>query len=463
MADAARARIYVEPTIPLTTEFCTVQQARAVLNQHDAGRFRMSALMTERMLWNPRLRAVLNTRLSGLMAADITFEPGRDNRDGRRAAREFQEDWQAMVPVPVRKQYRKWSLMMGVAFGQRALEMSLSSGRQIFRVRPYWPGFASWYWSEGGYRIQTYDAGVVDTQSPGLKDVNAPSPTLTGLINPSAQPWIIDEPNGANSWREGLIHACWRPWLGHDWAMRDQARASEKHGVGIIKAKFPRGDGEEHKAAINEFTGDLITMPTEGVVPLEQRGDNPDGGKDPSFDIEPFEFNGSGFTAISDTMNSNAVALAILLLGHNLTTEIKGGGSYAAAGVGEYIRDDIKHDDAAAEWAVFGPQLARPYCLINYSDPELAPRARYIVDSTAQNRAIAQMYLAIAQALQLLRLNVPAFDVDAFCEKWRIPTLPRGSVQVPPAPAQPAPATPTTPSTTKLDDEDDDEEEKEAA
>lgn len=429
MADADTPRIYVEPPIPLTTEFRTIDQVRAVINQHDAGRFRMSALLAERMMWNPRLRAVLGTRLSGLLAAEVKFDPVRENKDARRAAREFAEDWLAMVTTPVRKQYRKWSLLMGIAFGQRALELSPTSGRQIFRLRPYWPGFASWYWSEGGYRIQTHDAGVVDVASPGLKEVGAPSPMMTGLVNPSEQPWVIDEPNGSNSWREGIIHAAWRPVLGHDWAMRDQSRASEKHGIGVIKAKYPRGEGEQHKAAVTTFTSDLGQMGAEGVIPLEQRSEG-----EASFDVEPFEFNGSGFQAISDTMNSNAVALAILFLGHNLTTEIKGGGSYAAAGVGEYIRDDIKHDDAASEWAVFGPQLARPYCLLNYGDPELAPRARYITDSTSINKAMAQMMASVATAIQLLRTNVPDFDVDTFCEQWRIPLLPAGSVQVPAAP-----------------------------
>jgi hypothetical protein len=332
MADADRPRIYVEPTIPTTTEICTVDQVRAVINQHDAGRFRMSALFTERMLWNPRFRSTLNTRVSGLMAAELAFDAARENGDARRAARELTEDWPSMVTVPVRKQYRRWSLMLGVAFGQRGLELSPTSGRQILPLRPYWPGFASWYWSENGYRIQTYDAGVVDATSPGLKAVSAPSPSLTKLINPSQQPWVIDEPNGANSWRDGIIHAAWRSVLGHDWATRDQARASEKHGIGVIKAKFPRGDGDQNAAAIDKFTTDLTQMPTEGVVPLEQRG-GPNG-PEPGFDIEPFEFNGSGFAAISDTLNTNAVALAILLLGHNLTTEIKGGGSLRGRGRG---------------------------------------------------------------------------------------------------------------------------------
>lgn len=436
-AKPAEVRVYSEPPIPTSTEFSTVDHVRSVLASHRQGVFRQSSLLFERMLENARFRSVFNTRLSGFVSAEVKFEAARENRDARRAAREFAEDWPAMLSTPTRKQIRKWAIGLGVSFSQRALELA-PSGRHVFRVRPYWPGFASWYWAENGYRIATHDAGVVDAASPGLKDVRAPSPISTGLVQPSEQPWIIDEPFGANSWREGLITAAWRPWLGHEWSSRDQARASEKHGIGIIKAKYPRGSGTEHKAALQLWLAGL-RLGAEGNIPCEQRGDEAG-----NFDVEPFEFNGSGFQAISDTMNANAVALAILLLGHNLTTEIKGGGSYAAAGVGEYIRDDIKHDDAAGEWATFGPQLARPYCLLNYQDPELVPRARYITDSAAVNRSMAQMFQAIAAAIQVLRLNVPTFDVDAFCEQWNIPLLPKGSVQVAPLPAPtgPLPAPP---------------------
>ena len=52
---------------------------------------------------------------------------------------------------------------------------------------------------------------------------------------------------------------------------------------------------------------------------------------------------------LSAQWDANAVALAILLLGHNLTTEIKNGGSYAAAGVANYIRDDVKSEDGATD------------------------------------------------------------------------------------------------------------------
>lgn len=430
---AERPRIYVEPPVPTATEFSTVDQVRNILYQHLAGRFRMSALLAERMLWNVRLRGVVGTRLAGLLSAEVRFEPARENRDARRAAREFAEDWPYMATAPVRKQFRKWAWFLGVSFAQRALQISPVGGRQIYRLRPYWPGFCNWYWAEGGYRIQTYDVGVVDAKSPGLRDIDAPSPTMTGLINPSEQPWVIDEPNGDDSWRDALLFASWRPWLGHEWGFRDGARASEKHGIGQTKAYYPRGEGDEHKSAVGQFTGDLRTG-AEGIIPLERRK-NLETGEDEGFDIEPFEFNGSGFDAIDRTITTCAIALAVLWLGHNLTTEVKSGGSYAAAGVGEYIRDDIKHDDAESEWAVFGPQLARPYCLLNYGDPDLAPRARYVTDSAAVNQAQALMMNQQAQAIQTLRLCVPTFDVEAYCERLRIPLLAKGSVQIPAPPA----------------------------
>jgi hypothetical protein len=449
-AENRSPRLFIEPPIPLTTEFQTVDQVRAVLSQLDTGRFRMPALMAERMRENPRLRAVVNTRAAGLLAAEIRFDPVRENRDARRAAREFAEDWPAMVSAPIRQQLLVWQWFLGFALAQRSLSKG-ADGRQIFKVRPYWPGFGMWYWSEGAYRIQTFDAGVTSVASPGLLDVGVPSPSM-GLVPPSSTPWMVAEPFGANSWREAMLHACWRPWLGHDWAMRDQARASEKNGVGIIKAKYPRGRGAEHEAAIDKFTSDLLDMGSEGVVPLEQRSadDLPPGSMggvagSQSFDIEPFEFSGVGIDAIDRTLANCGIAMSILWLGHNLSSEVKSGGSYAAASVGEYIRDDIKHSDASMEWAMFGPQLARQYCEVNYGDPDLAPVARYIVDSTAVNLAQAQTMMYLGQSIQYFRQNVPDFDVVAFCERNRIPMLPEGAVQVPVNyQVAPAPMTPPT-------------------
>jgi hypothetical protein len=425
--------IFVEPPIPLATEFSSVDQVRAVITQLDQGNFRMPSLLLERMMWNPRLRATTETRLAGLISTEVRFEPARNTPDCRRAAKELTEDWRYIATSPMRKQMWQAALFLGFGLAQRVEDVA-PTGRTIFKLRPYWPGFASWYWARKAYRVITFDAGVTETASPSVDrkaiDVFAPSPS-DRVPSASEQPWVIAEPFGVNSYRGGLIHAAWRPWLGHEWASRDQARASEKHGLGIVKFYYPAGKGTEYEAGLKRSMAGLRTMGAEGVIPLERRPDDIDG-KNVGFDVEPFEFNGAGFQAISDTMNANAVALAILLLGHNLTTEIKGGGSYAAAGVADYIRDDKKFEDGDGEYSYAGPQLIVPWAEANYGDPSLAPIAHYVTDSPAVNLQRAQMIYQVSMAAAQLRANVPKVDCDALAEEFRLPMLSDGvTVQVP--------------------------------
>lgn len=443
-------RIFVEPPIPTTTEFTSVDQVRGVITQLDQGNFRMPALLLERMMWNPRLRAVVETRLAGLISTEIRFEPARNNKDCRRAAKELTEDWKYIAASPMRKQMWQTALFLGFGLAQRVADTA-PSGRTVFKLRPYWAGFASWYWSRKAYRIITMDVGVTESGSPSVDrkavDRYTPSPTADRVPPADEQPWVIAEPFGVNSYRNGLIHAAWRPWLGHEWATRDQARSSEKNGIGIIKAKYPRGSGEEHKAALNLWLKGLRTMGSEGNIPCEDRTEEGKG----KFDAEPFEFNGSGGQAISDTMNANAVALAILLLGHNLTTEIKGGGSYAAAGVADYIRDDKKFEDGEGEYSYAGPQLVVPWSVANYGDPTLAPIARYVTDSPAVNLQRAQMVYQLAMATAQLRANVPKVDLEQLAEEFRLPMLAEGvTVPVPAAlPGTPEAVDPNHPSMPK--------------
>lgn len=421
------SRPFIEPWIPSSTEFTGVAQVRSVIQQLDIGSFRMPALLVERMLMNPRLRAVVDTRLAGLISTQIRFEPARNTAACRKAAAKLAEDWPLIAAAPMRRQMLKWSLFLGFGLGQRPMTDKTPSGRQILRLRPYWPGFAVWYWQNASYRIITFDRGVVDVDSPAVPREMAPSresvvyavsPVLSGAQPPETTPWVVSEPFGVNSFRDGIVHAAWRPWLGHDWAMRDQARASEKHGRGIFKATIPSGKGPEWQAANARFTRALQgDMGAEGVIPCEF---NPESGN--KWDIAPLEFNGSGFQVIADTMSANATALAILFLGHNLTTEIKGGGSYAAAGVADFIRDDKKNEDAEIEWSYIGPQLVEPWTTLNFGDPSLTPKAVYVTDSTNVGKSQAQMYQALSAAMAQLRQTLPEVDLVALAERFQLPT-----------------------------------------
>lgn len=444
---ASTPRLYLEPPIPTTSEISTIDQARSIIMQLDVGQFRQPAIMLERMLWNPRLRSVAETRMAGLISAEIRWEPAVQNRDGRRAAKELTEDFQLIAPSPMRKQMWLTSLFLGFGLAQRPDGIA-PSGRIVYKLRPYWAGFASWYWMRQAYRIQTYDAGVTEAGSPAVdrKIVDRFAPSIFDRVSlASEQPWVIAEPFGVNSFRMGLMHAAFRPWLGHEWATRDQGRASEKSGIGIIKAMYPRGTGDQHTAALAKYFNGLRTMGSEGIIPCEVRDMDAEGNPVGGFDAEPFEFNGTGGIAISDTLNANAVALAILLLGHNLTTEIKGGGSYAAAGVADYIRDDKKYEDGDGEQSYMHSQLIVPWAIANYGDPALAPRAVYVTDSPAVNLQRAQMAFQLAMACAQLRANVPKVDLEALAEEFRLPMLAEG-VTVPVAAPLPGTTPPAAPS-----------------
>lgn len=436
--DAPRVpQLVLAPPIPTTTEFTDAAHVRDVVNRLDRGEFRLPALLVERMLWNPRFRAVMGTRLAGLVSTKVRFKARKNTKARRKAAEAFERDWPRMLPSATRKQMLKWALLLGAAFGQRSLLEQ--GGRFLPRLRSYWPGFAFWYWPEQCYRIQTFNKGLTPVASPevdwSVVERNAFSAASMKVPAPGESAWVVCEPFGDNSYRDGLVHAAWRPWLGHDWAMRDQARASQKHGVGVFGLEYPQGTGKEHQKAVERYQRGLQTMDSEGVIPMERRDDGT------GFGVKPIEFNGTGFQAISDTLGANAVALAILLLGHNLTTEIKNGGSYAAAGVANYIRDDVKYEDGATEWGYAGPQLAEPWGIWNYGDPEAAPLAEYETDSAAITLARAQMFYQLSMALEKLRTALPSADLEALAQQFDLPILlaPAGAVQVPAGEPPPAP------------------------
>lgn len=431
MADSKPPRIVTEPPIPTTTEFSTVDAVRSVICDLDAGSFLLAALLIERMLWNPRFRAVLETRLNGLMATEIRWRPARENAAGRRAAKALTEDWPFMAPTPARKAFHRWGLLLGVAFAQRRVKEAPTSGRLLPQVQPYWPGWATWLTHERCYQLLVDQGGVAKVGSP----------QLGATLDPAVVPWIVSEPFGPYSWRDALVHAAWRSVLGHDLATRDQNRASEKIGIGILKASHPRGAGDKDKAALARFLAALRSMGREGNIPLEL---DEQGKK--RFDVEVLEFNGTGGQAIAEALNSAAMNLAILFLGHNLTTEVKGG-AYAAAAVGDYIRDDVKVGDTGVEAAWVQPQLVTPWAAWNFGDPELAPIPEAVTDSPAVNQAAAQTYQALGQAVAQLRAHMSQQEIRSLLERFRLPLELAGEAQVQvAAPPAPAPTTPTEPT-----------------
>ena len=421
-------RVELAPALPVTTEFSTLPMIRRAIVGHDEGHFNRAAILFERMCWNIRVRAAFDTRLAGLASTSIQWRPSQENRLARKAAKEIAEDWPFMAPTPQRKQMVRWGLGLGIAFAQRAEMASPTSRRKLFRLRPYWPGWANWIQAEDIYRVQARHGRYIDLKS-SCESVLA--------ADPYASPWIVHEPFGELSFREALIHALFRAFFGHEGSERDMGRASEKHGIGMAVLKFPEG---ANAVDVQNVARGFKYSGAEGVVPLPSRADEADGGKVPQWSLEPFEFTGgNGNELIFQSLNTFAIAFAIVILGHNLTTEVKGG-SYAAADIGDHIRSDKKFEDGAGEDATYRPQLIQPWALVNYGDPEVAPIAHYIIDPPSVNKLRAETLFQLGQAISQFSAET-GVNKRALCEQFQLPMNPETQVQVPSALPQ-APVTP---------------------
>lgn len=423
-----------EPPIMIAPDFNTVGDCRGVITLLDFGQFQLASWMIEQMLWNPRVRGVLETRLNGLVGTEIRWEPGKKNDTARRAARDIVEDWPQMVNAATRKALSQWGLLLGLGLGQKNWYLSPLTRRMIPRLQVYHPQWTIWDWTLGAYKVWTLDGWSI-VPSPSLlapgQEWKAPQGGEKQVPD-TLRRWVLHEPWGQHSWRNGLVHSLWYAWLGHEWARRDQARASEKQGLGIVKIKYPR---TTDKTALNLLISKMRRLGQEGVIPVEQ-GNADDGTS--GYDATPFEWTGTGHDIIQRTKDSIAIDIAVLLLGHNLTSEAKGG-SYAAANVGNLIRDDIRADDALNEFSTLYSQLIRDWAEVNYGDADAAPIPIYVTDPPAANQAASMTLWNVTQAVDKLRAAAPGLDFDEIFNRYRIPMqLGGAAVKPPPAPA-PAP------------------------
>lgn len=432
-ADASFPALRREAPIQIAPDFKTVDECKSAITALDIGQFQLAAWMIEQMLWNSRVRAVLGTRMDGLIGTEIRWEPGRQNALGRRAARDIVEDWPMMAAPATRKQLSRWGLLLGVGLGQKHWYVSPSSGRAIPRVETYHPQWVMWDWSLRAYRVWTLD-GWVTVPSPSLTvpgEQWKPPLGATGQAD-SLRGWVVHEPFGQHSWREAMVHAGWRPWMGHEWSNRDQSRASEKLGLGALKLKYPK---TTDKGALTLLMSSLRRLGSEGIIPVEQYGPAEQGR--PSYDVEPFEWTGTGYDIIRGTKESNASDLAVLFLGHNTTAETKGASVGASAQIGNLIRGDIRVGDTYNEWATFYGQVVSDWAEVNYGDPGLAPVPIYVTNPPSENQAAATTLFNVATASQILASRFTGIDVTELLNKFRIPMLPGGVKVIPLSEAPP--------------------------
>ena len=244
--------------------------------------------------------------------------------------------------------------------------------------------------------------------------------------------WIIFASSGAKPWRGGFILSLSDKWFFRQCDWRDWARFTEKLGQGVFKAKTPLSASDPDKA---RFATEVQRIGTNAVIRLPQ-------GKDASssFDLELLAAPGTGYQNFETAIAAVNVAIAVRILGQNLTTEAQGG-SYAAANVQDRVRGDLLSLDAEAESTTLHTGLLMPWALANYGDADLAPWPHRETELAEDEKATAETRKLKIEAVTAAAALSPRVDVEHELEEAGFDLLDEADVpEPPPAPALPPPA-----------------------
>lgn len=335
----------------------TVPMVRKALDELERGMFRSAAHLADAMLRDDRISGVLSTRVNGLLSQPIEFEPpsGEDAPKAELAlAEQVEKAWPRIAPDADLEDLFKWGVLLNCGPGE--LVWNTSDKEWTPRIRNWHPSQVYWRWDTRSYWLNTME-GPVELPNPldGKRDAK----------------WVLYTPYGyERGWMRGAIRALALPWLIRGFVRRDWAHHSEVAGQGIKVGSVPISvDVEERQ----KFIQSLANLGAAGVLEAPTL---PNGEK---FDLKLVESTANTWEGFLRLLEHADTAIAIVILGQNLTTEVQEG-SRAAAQVHDSVRKDFQGADNRKFGGTLRQQVLRPYALYNAGDEELAPTPAWQTD-----------------------------------------------------------------------------------
>jgi phage gp29-like protein len=335
-----------QPTLDIPVQafsvWDSVQLVQGALTDLENGTFLNAAILCDATGRDDRISATLAARVNGVLSLPLEFEAGIDGSAKADAvAKEAEAQWPSMFPESELSKLIRWGRFVGIAPGEIVWNTrdTAAGKRWIPKLEVWHPQFLTWRWDWRDYALITQSDGVQRMgDSPGR--------------------WFTYCPNGRYlAWQTGLIRALAIPFLIRWWAYRDWARYSEKHGMPIFKAVVPKKADEIVK---ERYFNSMAALGAENTIKCEQ--DETTGrGYDAQL-LEPTANTWAGFQGLINQCDSS---IAILMLGQNLTTEVKGG-SRSAAEVHERVRADFLRADAVTLSSFLRESVLKPWAAFNF-------------------------------------------------------------------------------------------------
>lgn len=356
----------LELILPVFTQWSRVGAVQSILADLENGQFNDAALLWSQMLRDDRIRAVMDVRVNSVLGAPLHMEPSKETAGAKRVAEDAEELWWQMVPRSELTALYTWGLGLGVGIARRVWD------RWQPRLKVWHPAALFFRLDDDKYYLRTGDQGVIP-------------------IEPDDPNWVLFTPYGYKYARtSGLIRSLAMLYLCRQWAFRDRARHSERHGipflVGTTPAEADRDDKAAYKSALANVGSETVI-----IAPKGQDGNQ--------WGVELVESKADSHEVFSSQIDHLDAAIAIVALGQSMSTQAPGGLG-AKANAGDSVRSDIKRFDAETIGDL-GEQILKPWSEYNYGK-DLCPRPCLEVDPPADGAKRALELSTLGDALDKL-------------------------------------------------------------
>lgn len=390
----------IEPSVRTYVRW-SVARLRMAEAMADRGDLRYAAEFCDALFGDDRASAVLQTRAMALLGLTPTFEASLagDGRKRSRAARaiEAEEDWWTIAPTPTLAAVMKWGIVLG---------LGLCSKRWVERKGRDLPTMAVWHPS-----LVRYD----DTTQRWTTTTRDGEETIAGAAGRGTlNRWALFLPYGPHRpWMHGMWRGAARWWLLKQYAIDDWGRHSETAATKVASRRIDPGMIEgSTKEARRELANDIYQAGKDAVIVL------PDG-----FDLKLVEATANTRDIYEAQVNAANLAFGIQALGHNLTSEVSGAGSFAAGKIGDSVRQDYRRFDNDVVGAFAHDEVLGDWAGHNFGDRELALWPTYPVEPPRNQQVEATTLSQVAQAISTLQNASAPIDVRALLERFDVPLL----------------------------------------
>jgi hypothetical protein len=377
----------------------SVDLLRVAEAQADRGDFAWAGKFCDALFGDDRFSSVARTRVHALLGQPVRFEASGDGRRRGRVTRalETDEDWWTIAPTQELANIKAWALAIG--FCPVNFRWVKQNGRDIPRMRFWHPSLSRYDGDRDVWSVNT-TKGWVD-------------------IKPGNGEWGLYTPFGKDRpWIHGLWRGCARWYLLKQYAIDDWGRHSE---TAALRVAFRTDVGDEgynssNKEARAELANDLYDLGRDSAIVL------PDG-----YDLKIVEATANTRDIYDAQITTANTSYAVAWLGHNLTSEVGGAGSYAASKTGQMVREDLSRFDdmMLGEWA--HDDALVPYAAVNFGDPALASWPTWQPEAQPVSKDESDVFLTAAEAVKTFAEAGAPVDLRKFLTAFGVPLLPEGA------------------------------------